>query len=198
MKYPEHLTTLINMLKRLPGVGNKTAERYAFQMLEWTPQNLKEISTSIGDLKEKTKYCTECGYFTEEYSCFFCVERRIQTGIICIVPSIREVFAIESTGEYKGTYHILGGLLSPMEGIGPEVLSTEKLIERIQKHGFKEAIIGIDSTLEGDATALFLKKELLHLQIKVSRLAFGIPMGSSLDYVDGNTLARSFLGRNTI
>ena len=198
MKYPEHLTTLINMLKRLPGVGNKTAERYAFQMLEWTPQNLKEISNSIGDLKVKTKYCTECGYFTEEQSCFFCVEHRIQTGIICIVPSIREVFAIESTGEYKGVYHILGGLLSPIEGIGPEAFSTEKLIERIQKHGFTEAIIGIDSTLEGDATALFLKKELSHLQIKISRLAFGIPMGSSLDYVDGNTLARSFLGRNII
>ena len=198
MKYPKHLTTLINMLKRLPGVGNKTAERYAFQMLEWTPQNLKEISNSIGDLKAKTEYCTECGYFTEEQSCFFCLEPRIQTGIICIVPSIREVFAIESTGEYKGVYHILGGLLSPMEGIGPEAFSIEKLIERIQKHGFTEAIIGIDSTLEGDATALFLKKELSHLQIKISRLAFGIPMGSTLDYVDGNTLARSFLGRNTI
>lgn len=198
MKYPEHLITLINMLKCLPGVGNKTAERYAFQMLNWSEQNLKDISISLGDLKAKTKFCAECGYFKEKDSCFFCIEKRIQSGTICIVPSIREVFAIESTGEYKGVYHILGGLLSPLEGIGPETLSTNKLIDRIQTHGFKEAIIGIDSTLEGDATALFLKNELSNLKIKISRLAFGIPMGSSLDYVDGNTLARSFQGRNTL
>lgn len=196
MKYPKHLTTLIHLLKRLPGVGNKTAERYAFQMLKWSPENLQEFSKIINDLHIKTIFCKTCGSLCDETGCLFCTEERLNSGILCIVPSIREVFAIESTREYHGMYHVLGGLLSPLEGWGPERLNLISLLDRMNKDSFREIIIGIDSTLEGDATALFLKEELKKFNIQISRLAFGIPMGSSLDYIDGGTLALAFTGRN--
>ncbi|MEC7839406.1 MAG: recombination mediator RecR [Chlamydiota bacterium] len=198
MKFPKHLITLINILKRYPGVGNKTAERYAFQMLEWQPDHLNEMASAIQELQFKTKFCDECGCILDDDACLFCTDERINSGIICVIPTIREVYPIESTGEYRGLYHVLGGLLSPMEGIGPEKLKVNQLIERIAKNKTKEVVIGLDATLEGDATSLYLKKELANLDITISRLAFGIPMGSSLDYIDGGTLARAFMGRNQL
>lgn len=195
MKYPKHLTTLIQFLRQLPGVGNKTAERYAFQMMKWKPETIEEFSKSINELHTKTFFCNTCNALMEENHCFFCTEERLSSQILCIVPSFREVFAIESTREYSGSYHVLGGLLSPLEGWGPERLNMMSLIKRIQEGSFKEIIIGMDATLEGDATALFLKEELKKFNLSISRLAFGIPMGSSLDYIDGGTLALAFSGR---
>jgi len=198
MKFPKHLISLINILRRLPGVGNKTAERYAFQMLEWQADHLNEMATAIHELHIKTKFCNECGCLLDEEICIFCSDERTNSGLICVLPTIREVYAIESIGEYRGLYHVLGGLLSPMEGIGPDKLTINKLIGRIKKHNIQEIVIGLDATLEGDATSLYLKKELANLNVKISRLAFGIPMGSSLDYIDGGTLALAFAGRNQL
>jgi recombination protein RecR len=198
MKYPEHMIALINALRCLPGVGNKTAERYAFQMLEWEPHDLAVLAQTVGTLHEKTKFCSECGCLMDDEECEYCVSDKRDRSTICVVSNIREVFAIEQMGEYRGVYHVLGGLLSPMDGITPEVLRVESLLDRFQNTQVKEVVIALDSTLEGDATALYLNKELAELPVKVTRLAFGIPMGSSLDYIDGGTLAYALSGRTTM
>ncbi|MEM1283522.1 MAG: recombination mediator RecR [Chlamydiota bacterium] len=198
MKYPEHVIMLVNALRRLPGVGNKTAERYAFQMLEWKPDHLAELSQTVGTLHAKTRYCSDCGCLMDEEGCEFCVSDKRDGSTICVVSNIREVFAIEQMGEYKGLYHVLGGLLSPMDGVTSESLRVDELIRRAVNLTVKEVVIALDSTLEGDATALYLKKALSDCSVKITRLAFGIPMGSSLDYIDGGTLAYALSGRTSI
>lgn len=195
MKYPSHLMKLIEVLKRLPGVGNKSAERFAFEMLEWPENRLQELSVVIQQIPHYLQKCSECGCLKGNEACGFCHERRQESKALCVVASARDVFAIEETREYKGLYHVLGGVLSPMDGINPASLTLPKLKERINKHAIQEVVIALDSTLEGDATALYLKNELQRYNMNISRLAFGLPMGSSLDYVDGGTLARALAAR---
>lgn len=195
MRYPLHLKKVIEVLKRLPGVGQKSAERFAFQLLNWKAEHLEEIAFLLKSIPEKLKHCGECGCLIGEEDCSFCNEIRRHTGILCLISSPRDAFAIEETREYKGLYHVLGGLLSPMEGFGPERLNLHKLKHRIKALNIKEMVIALDSTLEGDATALYIKRELDPLGISISRLAFGLPIGSSLDYVDGGTLARALSAR---
>jgi len=195
MRYPPHLLKLIGVLRKLPGVGSKSAERFAFQMLTWSPDQLNEMSHTIKDIPFKLKQCNECGCLLGEETCSFCPPARKNLSAMCVIASPRDAFSIEETREYHGLYHVLGGLLSPIEGFHPDKLNLEKLKERILKLQIKEVIIALDSTLEGDATALFLKKELATFPLQTSRLAFGMPMGSSIDYVDGGTLARAFTGR---
>jgi recombination protein RecR len=197
MKYPQHLIKLIEVLKKLPGVGSKSAERFAFQLIQWPEMQLTEMANIIESSKQKLRYCSTCGCLGDENACYFCTEQRMASGTLCVTASARDVFAIEATREFKGAYHVLGGVLSPLEGKGPEVLKLHKLKDRLLQSSIREIVIAIDSTVEGDATALFLKGALAELPgVKVSRLAFGLPMGSSLDYVDGGTLARAFSGRS--
>ena len=196
MRYPDHLFKLIQMLKRLPGVGNKSAERFAFHLLTWSEDQLREFETIIGTIKHKLQQCGECGCLMGSKGCFFCPPSQRSTHVLCVIAFPRDVFAIEETREYDGLYHVLGGLLSPLDRRGPEHLSLPKLKERLATLQVKEVVIALDSTLEGDATALFLKQELTSYSVQISRLAFGLPMGSSLDYIDGGTLARALAGRN--
>lgn len=196
MQYPSHLQKVINVLKRLPGVGTKSAERYAFHLLGWSPEFLQEMAHALMDIPEKLKQCDTCGCLKDEDKCTFCTEAREQSGIICILSSPKEAFSIETTGEYKGLYHVLGGLLSPLDSVGPNKLSIPLLKNRIVNSKIQEVIIALDSTLEGDATALYLKQELEPLHVTIYRLAFGLPMGSPIDYVDGGTLAKAFSARN--
>lgn len=196
MQYPHHLLKVINILKRLPGVGSKSAERFAFHMLEWPAEYLNEMAQTIKSISEKIHQCKECGCLMDEMGCFFCTEARKQSGVICILSSPKEVFSIEMTGEYRGLYHVLGGLLSPLEGISSDKLTINQLKQRIETLKIQEVVIALDSTLEGDATSLFLKQELQPLNVITSRLAFGLPMGSPIDYVDGGTLARAFSARS--
>lgn len=189
MAFPPYLLKVIDALKGLPGVGSKTAERYAFQMLDWRPNRLQELSELIKEIPMHLKFCNACGSLMGDQPCTFC--NRI-SHTLCIVATPKDVFAIEETGSFDGLYHVLGGLLSPLEGRGPEVLKLEKLQERIESLNIQEVIIALDSTLEGDATALYLKDV---LSITTSRLAFGLPMGSPLDYVDPGTLSRALTGR---
>ena len=195
MRYPKHLLRLIESLKRLPGVGNKTAERFAFQMLDWNAETLKVMADLVQNIPYRLKHCSECGCLVGDEACTLCGSLREDWRVLCIISSPRDVFAIEETHEYRGLYHVLGTLLSPLEGKGPDLLPIAKIRERIEKHRVQEVIIALDSTLEGDATALYLKSELDSLPIEISRLALGLPMGSALDYVDGGTLARAFSGR---
>lgn len=187
----------MELLKGLPGVGSKSAERYAFEMLNWSPERLGELGAIIQELPTAIKCCGQCGCLMDETRCPFCDSARRDTTLLCAIATARDAFAMEKTREYRGLYHVLGGTLSPLNGQGPEHLSVPALAQRIATLQVKELVIALDSTLEGDATALFLKQELEPLGVRISRLAFGLPMGSSLDYVDGDTLARSFSGRRS-
>ena len=195
MKYPPHLLKLIDVLKKLPGVGSKSAERFAFEMISWPEARLKEMAEVIQSTPNKIQRCKECGCLTEPASCPGCEPLSNHVKAMCIVALPRDVFAISTTNEYKGMYHVLGGLLSPLDGIGPDRLNIKNIAQRIAAYQIEEVVIALDSTLEGDTTSLYLKQELEPLQIQVSRLAFGLPMGSSLDYVDGGTLARALSAR---
>lgn len=196
MKYPSHLLKLISVLRRLPGVGTKSAERYAFQLLTWSPELLRDMAHTIQEVPLRLKHCSECGCLKGEEACSLCDPKRVATQKLCVIASPRDAFAIESTQEYKGLYHVLGGILSPLQGMDAEHLLLHKLLERIQRHQINEVVIALDSTIEGDATSLYIRQELEPLNIRITRLAFGLPMGSSLDYVDGGTLARALSGRN--
>lgn len=197
MRYPDHLEKLIQILKKLPGVGHKSAERFAFHMLDWPKNHLLEMGQTIIDVKEKLQCCKTCGCLLEKDPCRFCDKEKRENHIICIVASIKDVFLIEQTGEYRGHYHVLGGLLSPISGFAPESLRLPAFKQRLKDLPISEVVLALDATLEGDATALFLKKELESNQVSTSRLALGLPMGSALDYIDEGTLARAFAGRRS-
>jgi len=194
-QYPKELLTLIAYLKKLPGVGRKTAERFAFYLLEWPQDEIKKFSTQLETLQEKITPCETCGCLKDGVSCAFCDPKTRDSSLLCLVSSARDVYAIEETKAFKGLYHVIGGLLSPLEGRSIEHLALNKLERRLSHHPIKEAIIALDSTLEGDATALFLKQKLEEFKIPATRLAFGLPMGSSLDFVDYGTLEKAFQGR---
>lgn len=196
MKYPSHLSKLIQVLKKFPGVGNKSAERFAFHLLTWSEDHLKELGEVVSGIKKNLKHCPECGCLVDENHCPFCDLSRRDSQQMCVIATPREVFSLEQTHEYRGLYHVLGGVLSPLENRGPEHLTLNKLKQRIAALGVKEVVVALDSTLEGDATSLFLKQELLAHPVHISRLAFGLPIGSPLEYVDGGTLARALMGRN--
>lgn len=195
MRYPEHLLTLIALFKKLPGVGSRTAERFAFHILDWPHEKLENFGQEIKETKQKLKTCEECGGLIDHQSCPFCNLQKRQGNILCIVASAKDIFLIEETGEYRGFYHVIGGLLSPIQGMSPSKLCMDKLKKRIVDLNIQEVIIALDSTLEGDATSLYIKKELERMPLLISRLALGLPMGSSLDFIDGGTLGRALAGR---
>jgi len=192
---PSELLTLIAHLRKLPGVGHKTAERFAFYLLDWSDEDLKKFSMQIATLKEKIYPCSECGCLKDTPNCSFCQNTSRDFSVMCLISSARDVYAIEETRAFKGLYHVIGALLSPLEGRSINELTIDKLENRLANLEVKEVIIAFDSTLEGDATALFLKQKLDSLGIKATRLAFGLPMGSSLDFVDYGTLEKAFIGR---
>jgi recombination protein RecR len=196
-KYPVDLITLIAYLKKLPGIGSKTAERFAFQLLSWPESQLQNLSLLLSTLKEKIINCPECGCLMDSQACSFCNKDKRDANSLCIIASAKDAYAIEETQAFRGLYHVLGGLLSPLDNRTPDCLQLPSLKKRIESLSVKEVIIALDSTLEGDATDLYLKDYLSSLGLSVSRLAFGLPMGSSLDYVDGSTLARALTGRNS-
>jgi recombination protein RecR len=194
--YPDHLLKLIAVFKKLPGIGSKSAERFAFHLLEWPEEKLREMGCLIEATKKNLNNCPECGCLIER-GCPFCQNKERDSTLICVVGSSKDVFLIEQTREFHGLYHVLGGLLAPLQGHSPSRHAIERLKERISRLGVKEMILALDSTLEGDATALYLKRELELFALTTTRLALGLPMGSSLDYIDGGTLARALCGRHT-
>jgi len=196
LQLPNELLLLISHLKKLPGVGSKTAERFAFEFLSWPKEDLTALGETLKTIQEKISPCPTCGCLTTEtHACYFCNNSQRDTTQLCILSSPRDAYAIEGTRSYKGLYHVIDHLLSPLDGRHPATLRLDKIEERIVKCSIQEIIIALDSTLEGDATALYLKNELTKLNVKVSRLAFGLPLGSSLEYIDSGTLTRSLVGR---
>ncbi|MEZ5314745.1 MAG: recombination mediator RecR [Chlamydiales bacterium] len=197
MHYPKPLSQLIAIFQKLPGVGIKTAERFAFHVLNWPEEKLADMASIIKNIKKNISHCLECGSLVEEGNkCTICYNKNRNSKTLCIVASVKDVFLIEETREYTGLYHVLGTLFSPIHGLAPSKKTIDKLKARIVEMEIREIIIALDATLEGDATSLYLKKELTNFSLSVSRLALGLPMGSSLDFIDGGTLARAFSGRH--
>ncbi|HEX5840618.1 MAG TPA: recombination mediator RecR [Anaerolineales bacterium] len=197
MLLPESIQSLINSLERLPGIGPKSASRLAFYLLRAPDDVSQNLSTALADLKEKTAFCQECFNITEagRERCEVCESSRRDASLICVVEEALDVLALERTGGFQGKYHVLQGVLSPIEGIGPDDLKINQLVARISNGGVKEVILATNPSMEGDATALYLRQQLEPMGVKVTRLARGLPVGGDLEYADQNTLLRALSGR---
>lgn len=191
--YPKKFEDLIQAYSKLPGVGRKTAERYAFTTLNWDEEWINEFITSLSSIKDGIKRCIVCGNLSEGDKCEFCMNDTRNHNVICVVQSPKDIAAIESMQEYNGVYHVLNGLINIQKGILPENLNIQSLVNRINDD-IEEVIIATDPTVEGETTALYITK-LLDGRTKVTRLAHGIPMGGHLDYTDAHTLLKAFEGR---
>ncbi len=189
---------LIEALSKLPGIGKKTASRLAFHILRSSPSEAQELAKAISDVKEKIRLCSICFNLTDEDPCRICQDERRSQEVLCVVEGPNDLIAIENTSVFNGTYHVLHGAISPLEGVGPDSLKIKELMERLQKEKFCEVILATNPTVEGGATALYLTDLIKSLNIKVTRIAYGIPMGSEIEYSDGMTLSKALEGRREI
>lgn len=192
----EPIGRLINEFSKLPGVGKKSAQRYAYKIIGMTESEAQEFAAAILNVKKKVKYCKICGNFTEEEVCDICKER--DGKIICVVKEPKDVIALEKLREFKGVYHVLHGVINPMEGIGPNDIRLREFLARVGEGGVEEVILATNPDVEGDATALYIAKILKPLGVKVTRLAHGIPIGSEIEYTDDVTLSRAFIERKEV
>lgn len=194
--YIEPIGRLINEFSKLPGVGTKTAQRYAYKIINMPTEEAKNFADAIMNVKKNVRYCSICGNFSEDDICDVCKIRPNDT--ICVVKEPKDVIAIEKLNEYSGVYHVLHGTISPLDGIGPNDINIKGLLDRIAKGGVKEVIMATNPDVEGEATALYISNLLKPLGIKVSRLAHGIPIGTDLEYADEVSLARAFVDRKEL
>ncbi len=192
------LSGLITQLSKLPGVGEKSAQRLAFFILGMPKEEVRTFSSEIIKTRESIRYCQACFNISLQETCHICLDSQRDSGMLCIVSEPREIFALERSAEYRGYYHVLGGLLSPLDGIYPESLRIQELVERLKERPFKEVVLGINSSIEGDATKLYLTSVLKQFNVKVTQLAYGLPVGGDIDYVDELTLQRALIGRQDI
>jgi recombination protein RecR len=188
---------LIDELSRLPGVGPKSAQRIAFYLLQTDDDQAIKLANVLREVKERVRFCDICGNVTEEERCNICRDARRNQTMICVVEESKDVQAIERTREYRGLYHVLGGAISPIEGIGPDQLRIKELLTRLSNAQIVEVIIATDPNMEGEATATYIARMLAPLGINVTRLASGLPVGGDLEYADEVTLGRAFAGRRT-
>jgi len=195
--YEGIIQELIDELGRLPGVGPKSAQRIAFHIIQSDRVDVTRLSEILKTVKERVKFCTTCGNISEEELCRICKDPRRDNSSICVVEESKDVLAIEKTKEFKGKYHVLGGAISPIDGVGPENLRIKELMTRLAQTQINEVIIATDPNLEGEATATYLTRLIKPLGVKVSRLASGLPVGGDLEYADEITLGRAFEGRRT-
>ncbi|TWD48781.1 DNA replication and repair protein RecR [Arthrobacter sp. AG367] len=193
--YEGAVQELIDELGRLPGVGPKSAQRLAFHILEADPQDMKRLVEAITTVKERVKFCAVCGNVTEQELCNICRDPRRDPAIICVVEESKDVLAVERTRSFRGRYHVLGGAINPIAGVGPEQLRIRELLTRLNDGEIQEVIIATDPNLEGEATATYLARMLKTIGIAVTRLASGLPVGGDLEYADEVTLGRAFEGR---
>jgi recombination protein RecR len=196
--YEGAIQDLIDALGRLPGIGPKSAQRIAFHILQSDAEVASALVDSIRVVKERVKFCIVCGNVSEEDECRICRDPRRDDTIICVVEESKDVIAIERTREFRGKYHVLGGAISPIDGIGPEQLRIRELMIRLEEAGIIEVILATDPNLEGEATATYLSRLIKPMDIKVSRLASGLPVGGDLEYADEVTLGRAFEGRRDV
>ncbi len=198
MPYPESMINLIQEFARMPGVGQRTAERFAFYILGAPRETVELLSSLVLKVKESVQYCQECFNLSDEPVCRICSDSSRDHALLCVVQDPKDMIAVEKAGDFRGSYHVLLGALSPLEGIGPKDLKIKELLDRLKKGRIKEVVIATSSDTEGDATALYLLKQLKPFKIKVTRIAHGVPVGSALEFVDKATLARAFKQRQEI
>ena len=189
---------LIDELGRLPGIGPKSAQRIAFHILQTESVDVTRLAEVLTEVREKVHFCSICGNVSEQETCSICRDPRRQQTVICVVEEAKDVVAIERTREFRGLYHVLGGAISPIDGIGPDNLRIRELMQRLADVNITEVIIATDPNLEGEATATYLSRLLNTLQIRVTRLASGLPVGGDLEYADEVTLGRAFEGRRLV
>jgi recombination protein RecR len=193
------LNRVIEELKRLPGIGTKTAQRLAYFLMKMSRERALGLARAIEDLKEKTRLCSKCGNLSEAEFCGICSDARRDTSMICVVQEAMDVMAIDRSGEYRGLYHVLHGALSPMDAVGPEELNMDTLIRRLERKTVKEVILATNPTIEGEATAMYLSQLIRsRADCKVSRIAYGIPVGGHLEYADQVTLSKAMEGRREL
>ena len=197
-QYPKPLEILINELSKLPGIGGKTAQRLAFHILSLDEKEVERLAKALTGAKEQMKYCSVCGNLTDTDPCRICSDPSRRQDVICVVESPRDVMAMERIREFNGLYHVLHGVISPMEGIGPEDINLKSLITRLQASDVQELIVATNPNIEGEATAVYIARLIKPAGIKVSRIAHGIPVGGDLEYADEVTLLKSLEGRRQL
>ena len=196
MRYSSKLIEeAVNEFASLPGIGKKTALRLALFLLKAKQEQTERLASSLCKLRSKIQYCQRCHNVADESPCSICTNAHKDQSIICVVENIQDVIAIENTAQYKGLYHVLGGVISPVEGIGPDQLQIESLIQRSKTEGLQEIIFALSATVEGDTTAFYITKRLKDYPLKLSSIARGVAVGSELEYTDEMTLGRSIIGR---
>jgi len=196
--YPKSLRNLIDSYKKLPGIGEKSAERLALATLDMDKELVKQFSDALIDVKEKIKYCEKCNNYSEDNLCDICKDKSRNNDVVCIVEDCKNIAAFEKTGAFNGTYHVLGGLISPLDDIGPDDIDLKGLFKRISNDNIKELILAITPSVEGETTMLYITKKLEKENIKISKIAYGIPLGTDMDYIDPLTLEIALQGRTTI
>ncbi|MFC1853473.1 recombination mediator RecR [candidate division CSSED10-310 bacterium] len=196
--YPKSLGKLIDHLKRMPGIGQKTAQRLAFHILNLEPKGAQDLAQAILEARQKLIYCSVCFNLTEHDPCFICADPKRNQQTICVIEEPKDFITIEKIGEYQGVYHILGGSISPLEGRTPDDLKIKELVRRVTSSGIAEVILATNPNVEGEATALYIAKILKPLAVKVTRIARGIPVGGDLEFADEITMLRALEGRQEI
>lgn len=195
--YPKSFEKLIEAYKRFPGVGQKSAERYAFSTLEWDFEDVQMMIDALTQVSTNLKKCSVCNHLSEEDLCEICKQESRDKKIICVVQTSKDVIAMEKTNEFKGTYHVLGGVINTSKGIFPEDLNIDSLIDRVE-NGIDEVILALDPTIDGETTSLYITSLLSNKEVNVTRLAHGLPMGGHLDYADELTLTKALQGRKKV
>ena len=196
--YPREFTKLINELAKLPGIGNKTEKRLAFNILQKSSEEAEKLSNAIIDAKNNIRECSVCGNLTDKEKCNICLDRRREQDVICVVESPKDLMSMEKIKEFRGVYHVLNGVISPIAGTGPDDINLKSLLNRIHENDVKEIILATNPNVEGEATAMFISRLVQPFNIKVSRLAHGIPVGGDLEFTDEITLLKAMQGRKEI
>ena len=198
MNYPKIIQNLIDCFKKIPGVGEKTAERYVLSLLDMDDEVLENFSEQLKDLKKKIVRCKICHNLSEEEICDICKDTTRDHSTMCVVEEPKNVFSFEKAGTYLGTYHVLDGLISPLEGIRPENINISSLLKRVEEENITEVIIAVKACVEGETTAMYIAKKLEDKNVKVSKIAYGIPLGADMGYIDASTLEISLENRQQI
>ena len=196
--YPREFTKLINELAKLPGIGNKTAQRLAFNILQKSSEEAEKLSNAIIDAKNNIRECSVCGNLTDKEKCNICLDSRREQDVICVVESPKDLMSMEKIKEFRGVYHVLNGVISPIAGTGPDDINLKSLLNRIHENDVKEIILATNPNVEGEATAMFISRLVQSFNVKVSRLAHGIPVGGDLEFTDEITLLKAMQGRKEI
>ncbi len=198
MNHPEPITRLIEELQRLPGIGRKSAQRLAFHILRTPREDAERLCDAVRDVKDRVTYCSVCNNITDTDPCAYCRDEARDHSLICVVEEPQNVMAIEKTRDFKGKYHVLGGAISPLQGIGPDELKVKGLLTRVDAGGVSEVILATNPNVEGEATAIYLAKLLKPLGVRVTRIAMGVPVGSDLEYADEVTVHKAMEGRREV